>query len=113
MPIAWFVGFDVYVEELDETFFESLQQLNDEFSIHFPQIKKDSTLYVQKLVTNTITNTNCSLLFSGGLDAFESLSRNIYQNPFLISVLGADIEIANKERWKEFKKFNSEEKTIN
>lgn len=113
MPIAWFVGFDVYVEEVDETFFQSLQQLKDEFSIHFPQIKKDSTLFVQKLVTNTITNTNCSLLFSGGLDAFESLSRNIYQNPYLISVLGADIEIANKERWEEFKKFNSEEKIIN
>ena len=29
MPIAWFVGFDVYVDELDETFYNSLKELKE------------------------------------------------------------------------------------
>ncbi|CAM1350615.1 hypothetical protein [Tenacibaculum crassostreae] len=113
IPIAWFVGFDVYVDELDETFYKSLQNLKEEFLIHFPQIKLKSNLYVNSLVKNMIPGNNKGLLFSGGLDSFESLTRNIDFNPYLISVLGADIEINDKRRWSDFKKFNNEEKIIN
>ncbi len=113
MPIAWFVGFDVQVNELDETFFQSLQNLKEEFSVHFPQIKAESKLHVKNLVSNTFTEDNHALLFSGGLDAFESLTRNIAQNPYLISVHGADIEIADTKRWNDFKRFNLEEEVIN
>ena len=112
MPIAWFAGFDVYVNELDETFYRSLQDLKEEFLIHFPQIKLKSNLFVNSLVKNVISDNNKGLLFSGGLDSFESLTRNIDFNPYLISVLGADIEINDKRRWSDFIKFNNEENII-
>lgn len=108
MPIAWFVGFDVYVDELDETFYNSLKELKEEFSKHFTGIKQ-STLHVNQLVKNQIDKDNYGLLFSGGLDAFESFTRNIDKKPYLISVHGADIDIDDVEKWEEFKRFNQEE----
>ncbi len=112
MPIAWFVGFDVYVDEIDETFHNSLKELKKEFEIHFPEIKPNTQLHYKKLQKNTFDQNNYALLFSGGLDAFESLTRNIDKNPYLISVHGADIEIKDTKRWSEFKRFNSEEAII-
>jgi len=113
MPIAWFAGFDVYVDELDATFYDSLHHLKAEFSKHFPDIKNNVTLHVNHLVTNEFKDNNTALLFSGGLDSFESLTRNLEADPFLISVLGADIEIADTKRWNDFKRFNAEEKIVN
>lgn len=70
MPIAWFVGFDVYVDEIDETFHNSLKELKKEFEIHFPEIKPNTQLHYKKLQKNTFDQNNFALLFSGGLDAF-------------------------------------------
>ena len=113
MPIAWFAGFDVYVDVLDEKFYHSLEELRREFAVHFPQIKTNAKLHVNQLEKNTISGLHTALLFSGGLDAFESLTRNIDKKPFLVSVLGADIEIKDKKRWADFQRFNAEEPVIN
>lgn len=112
MPIAWFAGFDVFVDEVDETFKDSLENLKKEFQVYFPQIENESRLYVKKTVKNIFNKDNYALLFSGGLDAFESLTRNIEKKPFLISIHGADIEISDKKKWEDFKRFNIEESII-
>lgn len=113
MPIAWFVGFDVFVDELDATFYESLGNLRAEFAKHFPEIKTEGKLQAGQLIQNNFTGNEKALLFSGGLDSFESLTRNLDSDPFLVSVLGADIEIADTKRWNDFKRFNTEEKIVN
>ncbi len=113
MPIAWFVGFDIEVDELDATFYNSLQQLRAEFARHFPEIKNEGKLHVQQLVHNKFSKDQTALLFSGGLDSFESLTRNLESDPYLVSVLGADIEIPDTKRWADFKRFNQEEKIVN
>nr|WP_299343583.1 hypothetical protein [Allomuricauda sp.] len=112
MPMSWFVGFDVYMDECDETFFESLQILKKQFHEFFPNNVKKSELHVKSLIRNEIKGTNTSLLFSGGLDSYDSLIRNIDKNPYLISVHGADVEIADTDRWNKFVQFNSEERII-
>ncbi|MFT3795398.1 hypothetical protein [Flavobacterium sp.] len=112
MPIAWFVGFDVFVDELDATFYDSLQNLKAEFAKHFPNIK-EAKLHVGQKVSNEIDQNEMAILFSGGLDSFESVTRNLEKNPFLVSVLGADIDISDTKRWADFRRFNTEEKIIN
>lgn len=112
MPIAWFVGFDVEVDEVDATFFKSLEELKAEFAIHFKNIKP-STLKATRLVGNVIPGDEAALLFSGGLDSFESLTRNIDKNPYLVSVLGADIDLSDDKRWNDFKRFNALEPIVN
>ncbi|GEP50374.1 hypothetical protein FNO01nite_10460 [Flavobacterium noncentrifugens] len=113
MPIAWFAGFDVYVDELDATFYQSLIELKAEFSKHFSNIKNEGKLHVNRLVQNTFTQNHSALLFSGGLDSFESLTRNIAADPFLVSIHGADIEISDTKRWDDFVRFNKEEPIVN
>ncbi len=113
MPIAWFLRFDVLVDEVDMTFENSLLELRAEFGKHFKNISESGKLVAKKSVENRFPENNSALLFSGGLDSFESLTRNLDKDPYLVSVLGADIEISDTKRSNEFKKFNDEEKVIN
>lgn len=112
MPISWFVGFDVHIDEIDETFYESLKELKAQFIKFHPKKNISGKLHVKKIVKNSFNGNNTSLLFSGGLDSFDSLTRQYNKNPYLISIHGADVEINDTLRWNEFKKFNSEEKII-
>ncbi|WP_339916556.1 hypothetical protein [Yeosuana marina] len=112
MPIAWFAGFDVHIDELDQTFFNALNKLKKQFEKHHPEIKNKGKLVHKKLVENKINGTNSILLFSGGLDSFESLTRNYVKDPYLVSIHGADVEIKDKKRWNQFKEYNEKEPII-
>jgi hypothetical protein len=112
MPIAWFVGFDVHVDELDETFINSLNILKEQFVKYHPNNTIKGELHVKKIIKNEFNGNNTSLLFSGGLDSFDSLTRHYHKKPYLISIHGADVAIDDKVRWNEFKKFNAEEKIL-
>lgn len=109
MPIAWFVGFDVYIDEVDETFYNTLINLKEEFTKYHPNKKLKGDLKVKSLIKNNIKENKSALLFSGGLDSFESYTRNYDLNPYLISIHGADIEITDIQRWEDFKRYNKEE----
>lgn len=113
MPISWFVGFDVYIDEIDETFYNSLQTLKEHFIKYHPEKEIGGELHVNKIVSNAFGNDKTSLLFSGGLDSYDSLTRHYHKDPYLVSIHGADVKIDDKKRWNEFKKFNAEEKIIN
>ena len=113
IPISWFAGFDVFVDEIDETFFNSLKELKKQFEKYHPKIKNKGKLIYKKLVDNKFNGDNSILLFSGGLDSFESLTRNYDKDPYLVSIHGADVQIEDEKRWKQFKEFNEEEPIIN
>lgn len=113
MPIAWFVGFDVFVDEVDENFYKALANLKEEFTKYHPNKTLGGALKASTLVKNTIKGGDSALLFSGGLDSFESYTRNYSLNPYLISIHGADIAIDDTKRWADFKRFNNEEKIVN
>ncbi|RZJ65408.1 MAG: hypothetical protein EOO50_13885 [Flavobacterium sp.] len=112
-PISWFAGFDIEIPEADATFLDSLESLKSEFFAHFKQIKFDSNVICKNSVRNKLDGNQTALLFSGGLDAFEALTRNIDENPFLVSVWGADVSLDDEKRWDEFQRYNAEEEIIN
>ncbi len=113
MPMSWFVGFDVHIEECDKTFDNSLKALKNQFHIFFPDKPLTGELHIKTLVPNKIDGENTSLLFSGGLDSYDSLIRNLKKDPYLISIHGADVEIADTVRWNKFVQFNNEENILN
>jgi hypothetical protein len=112
MPIAWFAGFDVVVDEVDEKFYHSLGELKKEFNKYHPKKTFKGELIAKKLVQNNIKGTATGLLFSGGLDSFESYTRNYDENPYLFSIHGADVEITDTKRWADFKRYNAEEEIV-
>lgn len=112
MPMAWFLGCEVEVQEVDETFYNALGELKTEFSKHFAGIQPGANLQASKRITNTIDGQEKALLFSGGLDSFESLTRNLQDKPYLVSVWGADVAFDETRRWADFQRFNHEEPIV-
>ena len=104
IPIAWYAGFQVYIDELDNEFYHSLPKIKEEFA------KRNNILAgglnVESLIHNPQLGDNTALLFSGGVDAYTTLFRNFDRNPDLITILGADIEIDDTNNWNEVVTYN-------
>lgn len=105
ITLAWFAGFDLEVPCLDKDFYEALEKIKAVFQSHYPDLKLTGKLRVDRLVENSISGAKTALLFSGGVDAFASYIRVGDQLPDLVTVLGADIEIADTKQWNEFVDF--------
>ena len=113
MPIAWFGGFDVCVEELDETFFGSLEKIKIEFQKLFVELKGvESNLKVKSIINNTNYETNAAMLFSGGVDAYATYFRHRKENLDLITIHGADIEINDMKQWDSVVSLNENERLL-
>lgn len=94
LPFAWITGADVYVDELDSKFTESMNALQQEYKKMYSAPFK-TRLIVDRLVQNNYASNNTALLFSGGLDATYSVFSNINAGPMLIMIFGMDIRLSN------------------
>ena len=111
-PIAWFAGVELHVTEVDSDFALALRDILDEFGQHYTDLWAGEPIHAARLVSNRIEAQQSALLFSGGLDSYESLIRHLEERPYLLSVLGADIEVSDFRRWQEFKLFNAEQPIV-
>ena len=111
-PIAWFAGVELYATEVDSDFASALRDVLAAFGQHYADLWSGEPIRAAKLVDNRIDAKQSALLFSGGLDSFESLIRHLDERPYLLSVLGADIEISDAQRWHEFTQFNAEQPMV-
>jgi len=111
-PIAWFSGFTIELDELDQDFYNCLKQIREIFIKNYPQHHIKGDISVGKLVNNSLQGAKTSMLFSGGVDAFATYIRIVDQKPDLVTIHGADIEIEDRRQWNDFLSFNTSEKTI-
>ena len=105
LPIAWFGGFDILVEEIDSDFFSAMVLLKNEFKRQFPQYQLNGSLRANRIVKNQCEGSKTAMLFSGGVDAYASYIRIRNKKPDLVTILGADIELDDIEQWTQFKSF--------
>jgi len=113
MPISWFAGFDVFVDELDKEFLQSLEQIKKEFVKNHPEIKPlESKLIVNKEIKNVYEVNQVAMLFSGGVDAYTTFFRHYDKKPHLITIHGADVEIEDIEQWQRVIQINKEEPVL-
>jgi len=94
LPFAWLAGVDVYVDKLDRTFKESMDQLQQVFQKDYPDAPFTTRIIADTLVKNEIGEIDPlkrnGLLFSGGLDSTHSLLTHLDLKPRLITFWGAD-----------------------
>jgi hypothetical protein len=94
LPFAWLAGVDVYVNELDRTFKESMDQLQQVFQKDYPEAPFTTRIIADTLVENEIGEVDplerTGLLFSGGLDSNHTLLTHLDFKPRLIMFWGAD-----------------------
>jgi len=112
IPIAWFAGFDLEVPEIDEDFYNALEQVKIEFKKQFSDYNLKGNLIAGKLIKNEIKGTKSAMLFSGGVDAYATYIRTFSETPDLVTILGADIEITDQSQWQSFTTFIEDEELL-
>lgn len=112
-PIAWFAGFSIEVNEIDNEFADSLEAIKKEFIKNHPNIDaRNSKLIVNKFVKNNYSASKSAMLFSGGADAYATYFRHNEENLDLLTIHGADIEISDIKQWDRVVSLNKEESII-
>lgn len=112
MPIAWYAGFTVEVEEVDEDFYNALALVQKEFQKRDSLHAVEGKLVAKKLIKNKIIGDKSSMLFSGGVDAYATYIRIFEKKPDLVTIHGADIEIDDHSQWEDFATFIETEKLL-
>ncbi|MGN2275050.1 hypothetical protein [Priestia megaterium] len=103
-PIAWITGADIYVEEIDEDFLEALSIIKKSFQKLYPQHYFGGEIRYQEVKKNKGYGKGKSLLFfSGGVDSVTSYIRKRHEDPYLLTIWGADIPLSEKKEWGEVK----------
>jgi hypothetical protein len=102
--VAWAIGADIYVKELDETYIESLSRIKSIIKRVYPNFSFSTQINAEKVISNKFSNEGYALLFSGGLDATTSYIRHRSKKPQLISIWGNDILPKQTIIWEKCKK---------
>lgn len=103
-PVAWIAGADIYVEEIDQQFLEALNVLKNSFQKLYPKHSFKGNIKYKKIKKNKgYGKKKSGLFFSGGVDSIASYIRKSQENPYLLTVKGADIPLSEKEGWTKVK----------
>lgn len=108
LPIIWLCDATIYIDEIDETFYESIQNIKNGYMNMFPMLNFKGNIMANKYIKNKDslkknTLTNSAVFFSGGVDAFSTLLSHINENPTLITVWGADVFFDDRKGWNKVK----------
>ena len=103
IPIAWAIGADIHVKELDETYLNCLHKIKSVMMRWYPDLSFSTNIEAEDVVQNRFFNKEHGLLFSGGLDSTVSYIRHITKNPKLIMVWGADIRLDRERFWRKIR----------
>lgn len=110
VPMAWFIGFDIYLNEVDQVFLNSLDSIKLVFAKKFETIdQKTSQIIVKNKFSYPIQHTKNAMLFSGGVDAYATYFRNVNPDLELITIQGADIAVNDIKQWTSAQKNNENE----
>lgn len=100
ITIAWAVGADVYIGELDESYLRSLDKIKAVMKGWYPKLSFSTDIHVEKTVSSKFSSKRYGLLFSGGIDSTTSYIVHEKQRPNLVMVWGADIPLGEEEFWR-------------
>ena len=81
--LAWHIGADVYVEELDEAYLTALGKIKKVMKGWYPNLPF-SEIYVEEVVSNRFSNKGYGILFSGGIDSMATYIKYRNKKPNLI-----------------------------
>jgi hypothetical protein len=98
-PIAWAVGVDIYIDELDSTYLQSLNKVKQTYRSLYPNFSFQSNINTNTTVNNVFHGDRTATLFSGGVDSLTTYLRIKDKEPDFISVFGLPILTPFKEKF--------------
>lgn len=98
LPILWLTNSKVYLESIDESFYNSISEIKKGFQTMYPMYDFPEDVIVAKSkVKNVFEGDKNLCLFSGGVDAFSTLISHKDENLELFTILGSDIPLSDEE----------------
>lgn len=100
LPIIWLFDAEVYIKSCDEDFFNSIEEFKKGYIKMYPDLEFKGKIFAEKLVKNSITESNGAIcFFSGGVDAFNTLLNHINENITMLTLWGADVTLQDNDGW--------------
>ncbi|MCL2363880.1 MAG: polysaccharide pyruvyl transferase family protein [Defluviitaleaceae bacterium] len=122
VPMAWLFDAKIHVDEVDDTFYHALDSLLNGFKKYKPKWfehtnRGNSCIYTKNIIQNqnsvqtvsffnifrakkSLKKTNALVMFSGGVDAWDTLIDTIHLKPDLLTIWGCDIYPNNIKGWE-------------
>lgn len=100
LPMAWVYDADVYLEDCDKSFYESIENIKKGYEEMFPMMSFSARIHAKNIVENkNLSNNGVAAFFSGGADAFNTLVMHADEKPTLLTVWGADVTFEDTDGW--------------
>jgi hypothetical protein len=89
IPLMWITDSALFVDELDQSFYECLSKIKAAYQTMFPNVNFQGDIISDRIVDNSYEFENeAAALFSGGLDAVTTFIRVKGKKPLLITEYG-------------------------
>ncbi len=104
LPISWLTDAYIYVDSIDRNFYESIPRFKQGFINMYPKVTFLGSLTAKRIDDcGYEPSGGFAAFFSGGVDSYCTLIRNIGKKPDLISIWGSDIRLDDFYGWKRVK----------
>lgn len=101
LPIAWVSDASIIVPSIDKSFYDSIPDFKKGYIEMHTKISFKGELKAGAVEQNTLTGgAGCLALFSGGVDAFNTLVCHIDEKPTLVTLWGSDVKLDDVPGWK-------------
>ncbi len=105
LPISWVYDAEIVAPICDEDFYNSINDFKKGYIDMYPTMTFGGKLTVEKIEKNVVNKQNgCAAFFSGGVDAFNTLTQHFEEKPTLITLWGADIKLNDINGWNNIEK---------
>lgn len=93
LPIMWVNDLVIEINEIDKVFYEHIPEIKRGYKNMYPDVKFLGNLEVKNIIENKYVQENNAVMFSGGVDAFNTLFAHIAEKPDLITIFGSDVDL--------------------
>lgn len=104
LPISWVFDLTIVINSIDQKFYECIPKVKEGYINMYPTIPMLGKLEVNKIEENSYQPETTGTLFSGGVDAFNTLFQHIDEKPILLTLWGADVHLDDKIGWNRVSK---------
>ena len=101
LPMTWFTNTEIVVDELDEDFYNSLENIKKGYMDMVPNLSYGGKVFAKKIVKNIYSQNNDKklLFFSAGVDSYYSYTKHYNENLEFLSIWGSDIFLNQESGW--------------
>lgn len=105
LPIVWLSNARILIEEVDQSFFNSIPEFKKGYEQMYPDVKFQGELIAKQVINyGRPSSDRTATFFSGGVDSTATLLSRLDVKPDLITIWGADVPHDDVQGWQQVKK---------